>query len=110
MGIFESLLEAIQDMQKEIESLNYKIKEIHINQNQEEIWRRKELEEFTGFKYATITRIINKTDFPKFYIGQTPCFLKSEVIKYFMRKQESKENKQKLLNNKSSISSLYTIR
>lgn len=106
MGVFEQLIDGISQIHTKVEKLNKKISELEGKQDNEEVWQRKDLEDFTKFKYANIKELTSNSNFPKFYIGKTECYLKSEVIVYLKKRSiEEKENRvvQIRKNGKSSL-------
>lgn len=106
MGVLETIMSELVNLQKEIISLHKKLDSLKLQQDNEEVWKRKDIEEFTGFKYINVKELTDKPNFPKFYIGRTECYLKSEVIKYLKNICYKSQNDSSLGKKRSS---LYTI-
>lgn len=109
MGILEEILHTLKDLKNELEKISLNNSKIQ-QKEKEEVWQRKDLEKFIGLKYANVKKLTSDPNFPKFYVGNTECYVKTQVIKYLKDlAQKNKYNKQPATKeNKKSL--LYSIK
>jgi len=106
VGVLEELINQLETFNALLPQLIEKL-DGGVGSFQEEVWERKDLEEFTKNNYSNVKALTSREDFPKFYIGKSERYLKSQVIEYLKNlKADEHECKPSL---KTSESNLYRI-
>lgn len=114
MGVLEELVNTIQGFNTKLNDLTSKVREIELKEEEEEVWRVKDVCEYVGFKVNITKEFLSKQlMLEPFYIGRTPCYLKKTVIEKIQEYSQLKGNnvyrKQKK-EQKQDLPLLYTIK